>query len=149
RLMENLPADCRVFIVSDHGFCSELFEVRVNEVLARAGLLTFKTGRRGRAQVKSLKEKISRRLLGNQLNGNSLEKKVQYGSAFLEEIDFPRTRAYFAQDKGVWVNRKGREPQGIVGDEAFESVLEEARQSLANLISPVDGERIFESVLRR
>lgn len=149
RLLERLPADCRVFIVSDHGFCSELYEVRVNEVLARAGLLTFKSGRRQRAQMKSLKEKISRRLSGNTLNGNSLEKKVQYGSAFLDEIDFTRTLAYFAQDKGVWVNLKGRERDGIVSKNDFDKIIEEARQSLSNLVSPVARIRIFESVLRR
>jgi predicted AlkP superfamily phosphohydrolase/phosphomutase len=149
RLLERLPADCRVFIVSDHGFCSELYEVRVNEVLAKAGLLTFKSGRRQRAQMRSLKEKISRRLSGNTLNGNSLEKKAQYGSAFLDEIDFTRTRAYFAQDKGVWVNLKGRERDGIVSKTDFDKIIEEARQSLSNLVSPVDGIRIFESVLRR
>ena len=149
RLIERLPADCRVFIVSDHGFCSELYEVRVNEVLAQAGLLTFKSGRRQRAQMKSLKEKISRRLLGGNLDGNSLEKKVQYGSAFLDEIDFTRTRAYFAQDKGVWINLKEREREGIVSVNEFDKTVEEARQVLLNVVSPVDGIRIFESVLRR
>src|SRR5262249_11260390 len=133
----------------DHGFCSELYEVRVNEVLAKTGLLTFKSGRRQRAQMKSLKGKISRQLSGNKLNGNSLEKKVQYGSAFLDEIDFTRTRAYFAQDKGVWVNLKGRERDGFVSENDFDKTVEEARQAILNLVSPVDGLRIFESVLRR
>ena len=41
RLLEHLSAESRVFVVSDHGFCSELFEVRVNELLATAGLLAF------------------------------------------------------------------------------------------------------------
>ncbi|MEW6127405.1 MAG: alkaline phosphatase family protein [Acidobacteriota bacterium] len=149
RLLEKLPAACRVFIVSDHGFCSELYEVRVNEVLAQAGLLTFKTNRKSQAQIKTLKEKVSRRLFGKRLSGNSLERKVQYGSAFLDEIDFTGTRAFFAQDKGVWVNLRGREPQGMVSESDFDSVVEEARAALMNLTSPVDGERIFESVMRR
>jgi predicted AlkP superfamily phosphohydrolase/phosphomutase len=149
RLIERLPDECRVFVVSDHGFCSELYEVRVNEVLAQAGLLTFKSGRRGRAQFNSLKEKVSRRLLGKQLAGNSLERKVQYGSVFVDEIDFARTRAYFAQDKGVWVNLKGREPEGIVEESDFNSIVETAQTALMNLVSPVDGIRIFEKVLRR
>jgi predicted AlkP superfamily phosphohydrolase/phosphomutase len=151
RLLEKLPADCRVFIVSDHGFCSELYEVRVNELLASAGLLKFKSSalRRSRAQVKSLKEKISRRLSLKQLKGNSLERKVQTGGAFLEEIDWSRTRCYFAQDKGIWVNLKGRESSGCVSESDFDSVVEEARDCLVNLISPFDGIRVFEKVLRR
>lgn len=151
RLMEKLPADSRVFVVSDHGFCSELFEVRVNELLASAGLLAFKSpaSRRSRARVKSIKEKISRRLLPVRSNGNSLDRKVQYGSAFLDEIDWPRTRAFFAQDKGVWVNLAEREPAGIVRDNEFDSVIEEARGVLIQLMSPEDGEPVFEKVMRR
>lgn len=151
RVLEKLPADSRVFVVSDHGFCSELFEVRVNELLASAGLLTFKSpaSRRSRARVKSLKEKISRRLLPARPNGNSLDRKVRYGSGFLDEIDWSRTRAFFAQDKGVWVNLAGREPSGIVREGEFGSVIEEARRLLLNLTSPEDDEPVFEKVMRR
>jgi predicted AlkP superfamily phosphohydrolase/phosphomutase len=57
RLLEQLPAESRVFVVSDHGFCSELFEVRVNELLAAAGLLAFKSpgSRKSLARVRELK----------------------------------------------------------------------------------------------
>ena len=47
-------------------------------------------------------------------DGNVLDRKVEYGSEFLGEIDWACTRAYFAQDKGVWVNLAGREAEGIV-----------------------------------
>lgn len=151
RLMEKLPAGVRLLVVSDHGFCSELFEVRVNELLASAGLLAFKSpaSRRSRARVKSLKEKISRRLLPTRPNGNSLDRKVQYGSAFLDEIDWARTRAFFAQDKGVWANLAGREPSGIVRESEFDDVMEEARRALLNITSPEDGAPVFEKVMRR
>ncbi|HXG95458.1 MAG TPA: alkaline phosphatase family protein [Blastocatellia bacterium] len=151
RLIEQLPPDVRVFVVSDHGFCSELYEVRVNELLAKAGLLTFKhpATRRARAQAKSFKEKIARRLLPQHSGGSVLDKKVAYGSAFLDEIDFSRTRAFFAQDKGVWVNLAGRESAGIVRESEFDSVIEEARDALLKLKSPVDGESVFEKVMRR
>ncbi|HJQ67998.1 MAG TPA: alkaline phosphatase family protein [Blastocatellia bacterium] len=151
KLIAKLPADVRVFVVSDHGFCSELFEVRANELLAKAGLLAFKTpaSRRARAQVKSLKEKIARRILPSAPGGNSLERKVRYGSAFLDEIDWARTRAYFAQDKGVWVNLAGREAAGIVAESRFDDTVEEARAALMNLTSPEDGEPVFETVMKR
>ncbi|HKY06130.1 MAG TPA: alkaline phosphatase family protein, partial [Blastocatellia bacterium] len=151
RLIERLPADARVLVVSDHGFCSELVEVRVNELLARRGLLAFKTPatRKARAQLRSLKEKVARRVLPASSNGNVLDKKVEYGSAFLDEIDWARTRAFFAQDKGVWANLAGREPQGTVRETDFETVIESARRALLELNSPEDGEPVFESVLRR
>jgi predicted AlkP superfamily phosphohydrolase/phosphomutase len=151
RLIEKLPADVRVLIVSDHGFCSELYEVRVNELLAEAELLAFKSPalRRSRARWKSLKEKVARRLAPQPANGNVLDRKVIYGSAFLDEIDWSRTEAYFAQDKGVWVNLEGREREGAVAENRFDEVIESARQALLSLTSPYDGSRVFERVMRR
>jgi predicted AlkP superfamily phosphohydrolase/phosphomutase len=151
RLIEQLPTGVRVLVVSDHGFCSELFEVRVNELLASAGLLKFKSpgSRKNIARVRSFKEKVARRLSPAAPNGNVLEKKVEYGSAFLEEIDWSQTRAFFAQDKGVWINLAGRESEGVVSEGEFDSVIEEARTALLGLASPEDGKQVFESVLRR
>jgi predicted AlkP superfamily phosphohydrolase/phosphomutase len=150
-LIERLPADSQVFVVSDHGFCSELFEIRVNELLASAGLLAFKSpaSRKSIARLRSFKDKVARRLSPADSNGSVLEKKVAYGSAFLDEIDWSRTRAFFAQDKGVWVNLAGREADGVVNERDFDSVIEEARGALLQLTSPVDGEPAFERVMRR
>jgi len=151
RLLEELPADVRVLVVSDHGFCSELYEVRVNELLASVGLLAFKTPamRKGRARVKELKEKVARRLSSAPSKGNVLDRKVQYGSAFLDEIDWCRTRAYFAQDKGIWINLAGRESSGVVSERDFDAVLDEARDVLTNLRMVDGGETVFEKVLSR
>ena len=151
RLIEQLPVDTRVLVVSDHGFCSELFEVRVNELLASAGLLAFKSpaSRKSIARVRTFKDKVVRRISPVVSNGNVLDRKVEYGSAFLDEIDWSRTRAFFAQDKGVWINLAGRESEGVVSETGFESVIEEARSALLRLTSREDGEPVFESVLRR
>jgi len=151
RLIEQFPPDTRVLVVSDHGFCSELYEVRVNELLASAGLLVFKTpaARKSIARVRTLKAKVARRLSGGGTNGNVLDKKVEYGSAFLDEIDWSRTRAFFAQDKGVWVNLAGRESEGIVPEAEFDEVAEEVRAALLRLTSPENGTPVFESVMRR
>ena len=151
RLLESLRGDVRVLVVSDHGFCSELYEVRVNELLESAGLLAFKSpsSRRSRARFRSLKEKISRRLSPARTNGNVLDHKVRYGGAFLDEIDWSRTRAFFAQDKGVWVNLAGRESAGVVRESEFDDVLDEARGALNNLKSFEDSEPVFEKVMRR
>jgi predicted AlkP superfamily phosphohydrolase/phosphomutase len=151
RLIEQLPPETRLLVVSDHGFCSELFEVRVNELLAAAGILSFKSpsSRKNLARVKAFKEKIARRISPAAANGNILDKKVKYGSAFLDEIDWSRTRAFFAQDKGVWVNLSDRESEGIVGEAQYDEVIEEARTALLELISSKDGEPVFERVMRR
>lgn len=76
-----------------------------------------------------------------------LERKVEYG--FLDEIDWTRTRAFFAQDKGVWVNLAGREREGIVRESDFDDVIEEARSVLLQVASHEDGDPVFERVMRR
>jgi predicted AlkP superfamily phosphohydrolase/phosphomutase len=151
RLIEQLPSQSRVLIVSDHGFCSELFEVRVNELLASAGLLTFKSPstRKSLARVRAFKEKVARRISPTVPNGNILDRKVEYGSAFLDEIDWSRTRAFFAQDKGVWVNLADRESQGVVNESEFDDVIREARTALLQLTSPDDGELVFDQAMGR
>ncbi|MEK6324715.1 MAG: alkaline phosphatase family protein [Acidobacteriota bacterium] len=151
RLIEQLPVETRVLVVSDHGFCSELFEVRVNELLASAGLLEFKSpsSRKSIARVREFKQKIARRFSPVVPNGNVLDRKVEYGSAFLDEINWSRTRAFFAQDKGVWVNLAGRETEGVVRESEYDDVIEEARTALLQLISPEDGLPVFERVMRR
>src|SRR5215813_8635360 len=150
-ILERLPANTRVLVVSDHGFCSELFEVRVNELLASAGLLTFKSpvSRKSIARIKDLKGKVARRLPSKAQNSNALDKKVRYGSGFLDEIDWSRTKAFFAQDKGVWVNLIDRESDGIVSESEFESVMEKAREVLLGLTDPTEGNPVFESVMLR
>jgi len=150
-ILERLPANTRVFVVSDHGFCSELFEVRVNELLASTGLLTFKSpvSRKSIARIKNLKGKVARRLPSKAPNGNVLDKKVRYGSGFLDEIDWSRTKAFFAQDKGVWVNLIDRESDGIVSESEFDSVVENAREVLLALTDPRDGNLVFERVMLR
>jgi len=151
RLLEKLPRETRVFVVSDHGFCSELFEVRVNELLATAGLLSFKSpaSRKTIARVKTFRQRVGRRLSSRTANGNVLDRKVALGGGFLEEIDWPRTRAFFAQDKGVWVNLEGREPEGLVNENEYDDVIEDARSALLEVTSRETGEPVFESVMHR
>ena len=92
---------------------------------------------------------MARRLAPSAPVGNVLDKKVRYGSAFLEEIDWARTRAFFAQDKGVWVNLSGRESEGIVSESGYDDVVKEARDVIKSLTSQVDGQPVFERVMRR
>jgi predicted AlkP superfamily phosphohydrolase/phosphomutase len=128
-----------------------LYEIRINEILADAGLLVFKSPatRRARARVRELKQKVARRFSSADPTGNVLERKVHYGSSFLDEIDFKKTRAYFAQDKGVWVNIAGRESEGIVPDGDYDDVRRSTQEALQQLVSPFDSRQVFERVMVR
>src|SRR5260221_12971791 len=67
-------------------------------------------------------------------------------------IDWSRTRAYCpsAPGSGLWVNVKGREPEGIVSPGAeYERVVAELRERLLAHRDPRTGEAIVTAVHRR
>lgn len=149
RILARLPPETLVLVVSDHGFCAERYEVRVNEALAAAGLLRFKWNRRARARIEGYGQRVSRLFHAQEPGGNVIERNARYGAGFLDEIDWQHTQVFFAQDKGVWVNLSGREPEGTVSADRFDDVIEEARLALSQLKAPEDGAPVFEKVLRR
>ena len=64
-------------------------------------------------------------------------------------VNWKRTRA-FADQHGIRINMKGREPKGIVahGREA-ESLIEELTNLLTPLKDPYDGKKVFTDVQRK
>lgn len=103
------PGD-QLLMVSDHGFSPWRRAVNLNVLLAREGLLVMRdrTGRK------------------------SLEENLRTGIAFAE-VDWSKTKAYAMGLSKIYVNRKGREPQGIVGDEEAEAVMQQIEKLLLEL----------------
>jgi predicted AlkP superfamily phosphohydrolase/phosphomutase len=67
-------------------------------------------------------------------------------------IDWSRTRAYCpsAPGSGLWVNLRGREPEGIVAPGAeYERVVAELRERLLAFRDPRSGEPVVDAVHRR
>ncbi len=68
----------------------------------------------------------------------------------LEDIDWPRTRAYSHSDIGhIRLNRRGREPKGIVADEEAAGLVEELIERLRAVMNPRTGEPLLGRVFRR
>ncbi len=67
-----------------------------------------------------------------------------------EGVDFADSTAYVRSwiELGVRINLAGREPDGVVLEEEYESVREELIQLLSDVRTP-DGEPVFEEVTRR
>jgi predicted AlkP superfamily phosphohydrolase/phosphomutase len=87
--------------------------------------------------------------------GKLLPVSVQYNLAtsFIsyENIDWEQTRAYaFGEYGQIFVNLKGREPQGIVapGGE-YEQLLKEISKRLLELVHPRTGEKMIREVFRK
>jgi predicted AlkP superfamily phosphohydrolase/phosphomutase len=66
------------------------------------------------------------------------------------QVDWTRTKAFpYLEPPYVWVNKKGRDPHGIVTDAKYEDVREEIIQALENMRDPETGEKIVRLALRR
>lgn len=63
----------------------------------------------------------------------------------LEGVDWGSTRAYGLGLTGIYLNRKGREREGIVGEEA-DRLKEEIRTRLGGLVDPKTGQRAVREV---
>jgi predicted AlkP superfamily phosphohydrolase/phosphomutase len=68
-----------------------------------------------------------------------LKDGAQEGGDYFEGIDWSRTRAYTFGLTGLYLNRKGREAQGIVEKEDAEGLVREIQGKLDGLRDPASG----------
>jgi predicted AlkP superfamily phosphohydrolase/phosphomutase len=165
RYLAALPPDTNVVLLSDHGsaplhtyFCvmnwlvDQGFMGMQGEGLARRGLAA--AGVDARALVRRLKRLglgWVPRLVPRALKG-AVPQALSSFSKIAERIDWSRTRAYCpsAPGSGLWINLKGREPQGIVSPGAeYERVVAELTEKLLSYRDPVTKERVVSAVHRR
>lgn len=153
QLLRHIPAGTPVLICSDHGFSASLYEVRMNEWLCKQGYLHYRDGLAWRARRKlyQLRSRVEERIKVAPPAGwdNALDKKAARARAVFEEIDWSRTRAFFGQDRGIWLNLKGREAEGIVEPSEAQELCDKLRADLFKLRSPIDEQPVFERVLHK
>lgn len=108
-----------VLVVSDHGFCSFRRQFHLNSWLMDNGY------------------------------ARPLEPRERGQDAFFSNVDWTRTRAYGLGINGLYLNIKGREPEGIIapGDEA-ERLRTELIERLLALRDPETGEQVIAGVYR-
>jgi predicted AlkP superfamily phosphohydrolase/phosphomutase len=166
QLMNEAGDDVLVMVVSDHGFGALDHYMHLNAWLAQKGYLKFK-----RTPLIILKQLMFRlgitplRLL-NLMRALRLGGKVQETAsthndrlkalvkrAFLSsaDVDWSRTTAYSTGYGGpIFVNLKGREPQGIVEPGAeYEKLLERITADLRALRHPDTGEPFVGEIYRQ
>jgi predicted AlkP superfamily phosphohydrolase/phosphomutase len=165
RYLQAVPKDTHVILLSDHGsaplhtyFCvmnwlaNERFLTLHGEGAARRGLAAM--GVDARALVRRLKRVglgWVPKLVPAALKGQVPQAMSSF-SKIASRIDWSRTRAYCpsAPGSGLWVNLKGREPEGIVAPGAeYERVIAELRQRLLAYRDPKTGEPVVTAVHRR
>ncbi len=153
-ILQDLPADTLVLLISDHGFngCSRKFFV--NHWLHSKGLLALTYTSEIWTKATNLLNLLHRvpflRAIRRKM-GNSVPKLSDLRStAFVNAIDWNHTKVFFGMDGGLRINLRGREPQGIVspGSE-YEALRHQLRQELESLVDQFTGQRVVSSAIFR
>jgi predicted AlkP superfamily phosphohydrolase/phosphomutase len=159
-LLALLPADTTVLVMSDHGFGGVSdWVIYPNCWLAERGFLRFRSAMRrwisrtlDRAKVWGLSNiPAGARRLIYKLGGRRLgqfEAGVRFGM-----LDWEGTQAYFEENPYypfLWINLKGRQPQGTVAPGAeYEDLRTRLIRELEAWKHPDSGEPIVEKAWRR
>jgi len=131
-----------IVVLSDHGFGPLYQAVPLTGWLVEKGYLTYLSGPKGkgyRGLADTVKFVLSRLRLAEGLPPLSI----------LRDVDWTKTKAYFLGVSGdIFVNLKGREPQGIVAPgREYDELIEKMSRELESL-RLADGSAPVEAVLR-
>ena len=129
RVMEKYLADGKtdLFVISDHGFASFRKGVHVNSWLVENGFMTLvNPALRQRGNLNTLFEGLP-----------------------ASNVDWSRTTAYSMGLGKIYLNKRGREPLGIVeGPEEAEAIIASLIEKFGEFRDPESGERVVRKVYR-
>ncbi len=165
QLMEHLPAETAVFVVSDHGGGAVVDRtIYLNRYLAQLGLLHYQES--ATSGPRALGQKVMRAGFSAIRNTLTSRQKVRLAALFPEmrrksemayssftAIDWSRTKAYcsevLAAPPSIYINLKGVKPEGIVDPAEYDSLVNEIIARIAELKDPRDGQPVIKKVWRR
>ncbi|MDQ3954833.1 MAG: alkaline phosphatase family protein [Actinomycetota bacterium] len=137
--------DGYILTMSDHGFGPKDKTVNINLALREWGYLHVKGA--GTVTTSTGLRKAARRVK------KALPKSVWQKAKGRAQasIDWTKTKAFSAPipQQGIYINLKGREPEGIVEAAEYESVRDEVIDKLGSLIDPDDGRPVVDRVYKR
>lgn len=160
RIVDRAGSDTTVIVMSDHGFGSLHYIVNLNLFLLEKGLLRLKRGAWTRLKAglfragltpASLWHLVERAGLQNyvwQVSRSTRNKVVGKFLSF-DDVDWSRTIAYSIGHVGqVFVNRRGREPEGIVEPgEPYRAVRQRVIGALQELRHPETGQPLVDRIV--
>jgi predicted AlkP superfamily phosphohydrolase/phosphomutase len=162
-ILDAVPEDTIVVLMSDHGAGpSSNTIVYMNRYLADIGVLQFKDNRRGSlfdTVVKKLDPVLRKTLspkqkakIANLLPG--VRKNWESRLSSLSAIDWERTRAYCYEIlptyTNIWINLKGKFPQGTVNLGAeYDELINFLTGKLYELENPKTGKKIVKNIYRK
>jgi predicted AlkP superfamily phosphohydrolase/phosphomutase len=163
RLLRALDDDTVVIIMSDHGFGPVRKFINFNTWLLNQGLLCLKPSLGTRLRHFLFRLGFNYSVLGHWVLRFGLGRRAkEMGRArredwqrriflSLTDVDWGHTSVYSMGNFGqLYVNLKGREPQGIVSDGAeYEELLDKLTLQLQTLVDPESNQPVISQVFRR
>jgi predicted AlkP superfamily phosphohydrolase/phosphomutase len=163
QLLAALDQETVVILMSDHGFGPVYKFINFNTWLLEQGLLKLKNTPATIFRYLLFKMGFNYNILGNWVLKLGFGKQsVRMGRAkredwqrriflSLKDVDWSKSKVYSIGNFGqLYVNLKGREPQGIVSPGVeYEAVLDDLTQRLKNFVDPDTGQQVIEKLMRR
>ena len=162
-LMASAHPDTDVLLMSDHGFGGSGDHILyLNQWLQNEGFLEFKQKSTGLSEylfvkplmfakrygIKYLPPKIKQYVFRKRAGiANNMESWLRFS-----KIDWDKTQAYSEETPyypTIWLNLKGREPEGIVSAQEREIILEKLTNALYQWKDPFTNENVVRRVYRR
>lgn len=155
-LIDSAGKDTTICIISDHGFGPFNKSVHLNIWLEQNGFLKMKKKRSALGSVGFTRSRI-----GNFLVRTGLEKLIPLVPKRVIEtvprskigefpdIDWENTKAYSLTIESIFINLKGREPNGIVSKKEYEKLRNEISKKLKQLKDPETGKKVVKKVYKK
>jgi predicted AlkP superfamily phosphohydrolase/phosphomutase len=159
QLLNRLGEDTSFIILSDHGFGDLKKTVHLNSWLEKLGLLRKVERKNGNEDLlgvffskkTSLRDNsIYRRFFKDKQSLYNRIRRKLFPKDF--DIDWPKTKAfvpYTGQIHGISLNMMGRQPDGVVDPNDYESLRDTIRRELLGLRDEQNGKKIVRKVFKR
>jgi predicted AlkP superfamily phosphohydrolase/phosphomutase len=149
RVMEYVDDKTLLFVISDHGFKPFRRGVNVNTWALENGYMFAKED--GGGDEKAAQDRGE--------DGGAPDAACDFGGycsgagpgegvigEYLRGVDWSRTKVYQLGLSGIYINKRGREAQGIVKSDEYKALKREIREKLEGLKDPDTGEVAITSV---
>lgn len=143
--------DADVLVVSDHGAGALRGDLNLGRWLTARGTARYASGS-NRSILSSVAWGLppSLRRMGRRV-APSLARKAMAAklAGQLAPFEWSQTKAFFGFHSDLWLNLRGREEQGVVGEEEADELLDELAAALLEIEDPTTGGRVVAAVHRR
>ena len=164
KLLDKVGDDTNVFVMSDHGMGRASRFVVLNNLLLELGFIVLSDDLPTRLKAFAFRNGFTLRNVHRLANRLGLAKHAEYKNVYsfdgvlkrfflsFMNVDWSRTRAYsYGRHYGsVFLNVRGREPEGIVDrGEDYERTRQELAEGLLGYVDPVLGRPLVGQCLQR